>query len=282
MLVDKINAYLATEGKTVDEAILTEVAAIARYAFERQFGTRESKTPEIWLSGIGKCTRMQAYNLLGFEPNGKEVDSRTKMVFFAGDMAELAIVQVARQAGCDITDCGLIQKKVEIDGARGRVDGILNIPVQSFQEHPEDVPVTTPAKQYLVEVKSMTSYGFEEFERGQLDISYRYQVNAYLEALGLEKAIVVALNKDAGVLNEAVISKDEAIVADIKARIVQLRAANRENLPPRPYSPDEKGILPWNCLYCNHWKTCWPKAERVLVNKRYKLRANEEIPHAAA
>lgn len=257
MIVDKINLYLASQGKAIDEAILAEVSNLARHSFERQFGIREEReVVKPYFSSIGRCIRQQAYKILGFVENGKEMDSRSKMVFFAGDMAELAIVQVAKVAGCEITACGLQQESIELEGMRGRPDGVLN-------------------GAYLVEVKSMSSFGFKDFERGVLDEGYRYQCNAGMEALKLDKCVVVALNKDAGVLAEMVISKDPDIVADIKERIGVLSKATKESLPDRPFKPDAKGFYPWNCRYCAWYKTCLPNAELVLVKSSYKLKSKE-------
>lgn len=255
MIVDKINTYLAGSGKTVDEALLAEVAQLARYSFERQFGEREEKQGTLRLSSIGRCLRQQAYNVLGVPPNGKEIDSRSKMVFFQGDLAELAIIYLAKLAGCDISVSGLSQEKVDLMGVKGHPDGVYH-----------------NGADYLLEAKSMSSYGFAEFQRGEIDPGYRYQINSYMEAKGLEKTIVIGLNKDAGVLHEMLVEKDPAIVADIRARIETLRQVALDKLPPRPYAPNDKGFYPWNCLYCAHWKTCLPGAEKVLVGRSYKLK----------
>jgi hypothetical protein len=197
--------------------------------------------------------RQQAYKILGFEENGKEVDSRSKMVFFAGDMAELAIVQVAKLAGCAITACGVSQVAVGLDGMRGRPDGVLD-------------------GTHLVEVKSMSSFSFKDFEKGELDDGYRYQCNAGMEALKLDKCVIVALNKDAGVLAEMVIAKNPEVVDDIYKRIDTLAKATKEHLPDRPYQPDDKGFYPWQCRYCAWFKTCLPGSELVLVKNSYKLK----------
>ncbi len=287
MIVDKINAYLSTEGKAVDEAILKEVSDLAAYSFGRQFGMREErsvKTP--YFSSIGKCLRQQAYGLLGFEPNGKEMDSRSKMVFFQGDMVEVAIVQVAKQAGCNISDAGSAQESIEIDGMRGRPDGIYHDPGQ-FEPSEEDKqqalelgePQFTPRQpeDYILEVKSMSSFSFRDFERGILDDSYRYQCNAAMHALGKNKTIIIGLNKDAGVLHEMVISRDPEIIRDIQERLETLAKCSKEDLPYRPYKPDEKGFYPWQCRYCAWFKTCLPKAELVLVKNSYKLREKKEV-----
>lgn len=257
MIVDKIQEYLSGPGAVVPASVGMAVGNLAENSFIRQFGERQEKQKTIRLSGIGRCVRQQAYNVLGIEENGKQIDSRAKMIFFAGDMAEIAIVQVAKLAGCNVTDCGQDQKTVSVDGIDGHPDGIVHAEGQD----------------YLLEVKSMSSFGFKEFERGSLDEGYRYQICAYMSALGLSQAIVVALNKDAGVLAEMLVSIDPVIVADIKARIKLLKGVSKENLPPQPFKPNEKGWLPWNCLYCGHWGTCWPKAQKILVSGKYKLTA---------
>lgn len=264
MIVDKINSYLASTGRPIDQAILEEVCALAKSAFVKQFGVREERTNKTpYFSSIGKCLRQQAYEILGFQANGKELDARSKMVFFMGDLAEIAVVQLAKQAGCNITVSGMGQTSMEWNGMRGRPDGVLD-------------------GKFLVEVKSMASYSFERFERGEVDEGYLYQCNSGMEALKLDGTVIVALNKDAGVLAEKVITKDMVIVTDIKARLATLKSATRDNLPPRPHAPNEKGFYPWQCLYCAHWKTCLPGAEKVLVSRSYKLKAGKGDLHAAA
>ena len=253
MIVDKINAYL-TENNAPDlhEELLKEVGEESAWIFERQFGRKDEEARSLRLSSIGKCMRQQAYHVLDFEKAGKEMDSRSYMVFFQGDMAELAVIYLAKLAGCNIKD---EQKEVEINGIKGHPDATMD--------------------GRLVEIKSMSSYGFEKFEKGEIDESYLYQINAYLHCLGMTECIMVALNKDAGVLGERVITKDPNKVSDIIYRIENLKSATKDSLPQRPYAPDEKSILPWQCLYCAYWKHCWPGAEKILVGRSYKLKAGK-------
>lgn len=258
MIVDRINDFLTRGDTQIDEALLAEIGKLASWSFLRQFGPdREEKSPAtLRLSSIGRCPRQQAYRLLGFEENGKSIDARAKTVFFMGDLTELAVVGLAKAAGCVIQTTGLEQKTVELDGISGHPDGVL----------------IEGGEIYLLEVKSMSSYGFGELQRGIIDEGYRWQINAYLEALNLDKCILVALNKDAGVLHEVTVAKNPEIVKQIKDRIVLLRLATKETLPERPYKPNEKGILPWQCAYCFAYRHCWPEAEKVLVSKSYKLK----------
>ncbi len=273
MIVDKINYYLTTNGQELHDELLKDVSASCVSIFERQFGLRDKGDGRLRLSSIGKCIRQNAYNILGTPPNGKEIDSRAKMVFFQGDMVELAIINLAKIAGCKIEDCGLSQKTVEIDGIQGHPDGVV--------EH--------EGEKYLLEVKSMSSYAFQKFESKKtnleedlvdgLGISYWYQFNAYMHALGLNKCIFVALNKDSGIMQERIYSIDQGIVKKIKNNIFILKGLQEypehelETIfPGRPYTPDKNNELPWMCLYCSHWKTCWPTAEKVLVGRAYKLK----------
>lgn len=257
MIVDRINAYLATAGQDINQAILTEVGKLAVDAFSRQFGKRENKEMKNpWFSSIGKCMRQQAYKLLGFPEDGKAIDARAKMVFFMGDLAEIAIIQVAKAAGCEISASGKDQERIEIFGVTGKADGVL------WEEEGG----------YLIEAKSMSSFAFRDFERGILDEGYRYQVNAGMAALKLSQTIVVGLNKDAGVLAEQIVSINPEIVKDIEKRSIILKNLNKDKLPDRAYATNEKGFYPWNCLYCGFHRTCLPNAEKVVVSKKYKLK----------
>lgn len=262
MIVDKVNAFLNTQGKHIDEAILEGVSTLSRLAFSKQFGEREERTGALRLSSIGRCMRQQAYKLLDTKENGKAIDARSKMVFFMGDLTELAVVALAKAAGCEITGTGIMQLSIEIDGVTGHPDGLLH----------------DSGKVYLLEVKSMSSFSFKDFERGVIDEGYRYQCNAYMHAMGITQCAIVALNKDAGVLAEQIIMKDPVITAEIQMRIARLKVVTPDTLPERPYKADPKGFLPWQCLYCSYWGTCWPTAEKVLVASRYKLKEKPNVP----
>lgn len=262
MIVEKINTYLNSEGKSLDEAILSDIANLAKWSFQRQFGAREDKSGTLRLSSIGRCIRQQAYTILNFDQAGKTIDARAKMVFFQGDMTELAIVALAKAAGCDVSATGDKQSSVEIDGVIGHPDGLLK----------------DSGKTYLLEVKSMSSFSFKEFERGAIDDGYRFQCNAYMHALGLSQCVIVALNKDAGVLFEQMINIDPIIIKKILGRIDILKNVTKETLPERPYHPNDRGFYPWQCRYCAFYETCLPNAELVLVGSAYKLK---ESHHAA-
>lgn len=256
MIVDKINAYLDGKGKEIDAALLEEISLLSGENFSRQFGVRQDKGG-MRLSSIGNCTRKQAYEYLNVPRKGKEVDARGRMVFFQGDCVELAIVYLMVLAGLKLSHYGKNQKTVKLDGVDGHPDAVL---------HGE-------SEDFLVSVKSMSSYGFEEFQRGNINEDYLYQENSYLEAENLNRSVYVGLNKDSGVLHEHIITKNPKIIAQIKENIKTVRGATLDNLPPRKFSPDDKDFLPWNCLYCSHWGNCWPDGNLVLAKNKYRLKA---------
>jgi len=268
MIVDKINTYLSQRETTLDESLRYEVEKLAGWCFKRQFMTDESPVTKgkIRLSSCGKCPRQVAYAFHGIEKNGKETDSRAKIIFWTGDLAELTITGLAKLAGCCITATGLnqITVKLPVNGSviEGHPDGLFL--------HEKEL--------YLLEVKSMSSFSFARFEKGEIDEGYRAQINAYMECLGLQKCVLVALNKDNGILAERVVEKDEKIVSKIRENIKAVLHSTPEDLPPPPkeLDPDPKGFFSWVCLYCSYWGHCRPDAEKVLVRNSYKLKLKEK------
>jgi hypothetical protein len=265
MIVNQINAYISGT-PNYNEELKKEVAQMAGDCFARQFMEERKEEPRnLRLSSAGKCARALAYDYLGFDQSGKVIDSRAKMVFWLGDAVELTVVCLAKLAGISITGTGKDQIKVDLKVG----DGV------EISGHPDGI-VEHEGERFLLEVKSMTSYGFSEFERGTINETYLCQVDSYMEALGLEKCVFVAINKESGVLGERILTKNKERVQFVRDNIQAVLKSTKEELPKRPYTPNEKGFYPWQCAYCPSYKTCLVDtgmAERVLVSKAYKLKA---------
>lgn len=268
MLIDLVYKYLHEDGKTLDQGVIYEAEKIAGAVFKRQFMTDpEDKPGTIRLSGVGRCSRQQAYNFHGFEPAGKEMDGRAKLTFFIGDLVELAVISLVKiavnkfQTG-NVLATGLSQMTLKLDKISGHPDGIYY-----FYED---------KKWRVIEVKSMADYSFGEFEKnGMLDSGYLGQVHAYMEWLGFDECIFIGLNKNNSILHEQVIKKDPLVVEIIRGNIKSILESTPDSLPVRPYQPNEKGFYPWQCLYCPHHITCLPEAEKILVGKAYKLKEKQ-------
>jgi hypothetical protein len=263
MIVDKINAYLSANHITLNDYIINEVKELAGYAFRRQFmGDNERKAGVLTLSSSGKCPRQLSYKYHGYETKGKEIDSRSKIVFFTGDMSELMIMQLAKLAGVQIMGYGLnqITVKVVLDN-ESIVEG-----------HPDGYVLDNNI--VLAECKSMTTYALKELEHGEVDSIYLAQINMYLEASKLDYCCLVGHCKESGVLAELIIKKDSNIVQRSKDGLKEVLSSTKDNLPNPPATLDknEDGFYPWNCLYCAYWGHCRTNAEKVLVGSKYKLK----------
>lgn len=267
MIVDKINSYLSGQEYSLNEHIRYEIEKLSGAMFKRQFMSNEKRDNRgtISLSSIGKCPRQLAYGYHGIEKNGKEIDSRAKIIFWTGDLIEFTIVGLAKLAGVTLIATGLQQVAVNFK---------LNEKV--LKGHPDGIVVGDKLR--LLEIKSMSSYGFKKFEAGEIDPSYLAQINCYMEALGLDECIFVALSKDSGVLGERIVRKDPAIVHKCRLNALKVVESTPERLPAQPpeYGANDKGFYTWNCLYCAYYKTCRPNAEKVLINKSYKLKEKKE------
>jgi len=270
MIIDKIQSYIFDKKFTIEEAIRYEIEKIAGASFKRQFMEENDKdaTGKLWFSSLGKCARQVAFGYHGVEKAGKEIDGRAKMIFWMGDLIELTIVCLAKLAGCNIIATGLQQTRVSlpINGdpekvVSGRPDGLL---IDSKEI-------------LLVEVKSMSSFAFDRFERegeAGLDQSYIVQVNLGMEACGVKRCVVVGFNKDNGVMHEIIIEKTDAALKIAADNVKAILASTPETLPPPPASLDfdpKTRFYPWQCLYCAYWMKCRTNAEKVVVRGSYKL-----------
>ena len=265
MIVDRINRYLSSNETILNDSVRYDVEKMAGVSFRRQFmenSEREHKG-KLYLSGAGKCARQLAYGYHGFEPRGKKVDSRSKIVFFMGDLVEFMIIPLAKLAGCNLVATGLQQTTVSFKANGEMVYG-----------HPDGLLIE-PEENFLVEIKSMSSYGFDKFQDGDIDDSYLAQVNCYLEGTNLKRCVMVAVNKDSGVLHEQIVTKDNAIVEACRLNLKNVLNSSPGLLPDPKYQKDEKGFYPWQCLYCAYWGHCRTNAEEVLVKNSYKLKEKE-------
>lgn len=280
MIVDKVNLYLSQKDLQVDESLRYEIEKMAGVSFKRQFMSKDEPVTKgkLRLSACGKCPRQNAYKFHGVEPKGKELDGRARMIFFQGDMVECALIGLIRLSGVPLLATGLQQDEIkfQINGATitGHPDG--------YFWHEDEL--------YLLEVKSMSSYSFERFEKGDISEDYIAQTNAYMnKRKSVRKCCLVAMNKDNGILAEKIIERDEGVVSDVRNNLLSVLHSTLEKLPPPPpkYGPNEKGFYDWRCLYCSHWGHCRTNAERVLIKNSYKLKEKtscsagaEDLNHA--
>jgi hypothetical protein len=270
MVVDKINVWLTSENKNLEEGMQwlyqQEYAQLSGWSFKRQFLTeRKESSGDLRFSSAGKCVRALSYGLHKFEVMGKEVDSRGMRTFFIGDMTEIMVVLLAKVSGVPIFGYGVQQPRIKMTVYGKEIFG-----------HPDGFLIDEFGI-LLLEVKSMNDMAFNRFEKSEIEESHIFQMNANMDAAGVDRALYIAFNKNNSILSERVVHKDPAIVSQIHQRFLSVLASTPESLPERPFAPNEKGFLPWNCLYCGYNGHCWPEAKKVLVKNAYKLMIPMEI-----
>ncbi|MFA5154262.1 MAG: PD-(D/E)XK nuclease family protein, partial [Clostridia bacterium] len=176
---------------------------------------------------------------------------------------------LAKIAGCKIMATGFNQLSVELPITLGEPEEVIYI-----KGHPDGILIDDET--YLVECKSMSSFSFEAFERGDIDDTYLAQVNIYMHVLNLNKCIFLAINKNNGIMNERIINYDEKIAKEGIENLTKVLMSTKENLPEPRYEPNDKGFYPWNCLYCPWHYICKTNAEKVLIGKSYKLKEKQQ------
>jgi len=257
MIVDKIYTYLNEEGKTIDEAVLEQALVQFRRVLVRQLmKDREERPGRLYVTRFSHpCARKGAYQYHGFK--GEDLQPRVKLNFLLGDMVELALMSVAKLAGCDI-DLGNTWVSLKIDGQEigGFIDGLYS----------------DGEKLYVAEFKKVSPYSFQRIEKEGIDDTWGYisQVHAYMKALQIPRAVFVVSDGQTGALNERVVRFDEQIMEAMEERGRAILASTPDGLPPRAFLPIEetyykkptgKYKLDLQCSYCDMKGHCWPEAE---------------------
>jgi len=263
MIVDRINEYLAANELTFDWYIQKEVGQLAEWSFSRQFMKKDEydSTGKLHMSSIGKCERQLAYKYHGIQGEGKSIDGRARMNFFFGDLAELVLIKLAKLSGVPLIGTGQDQVRITLP---------LNSTGNEISGYPDGFLVDGREIK-TVSIKSMPSFRFRAFEKGDIDDSYIAQANIEMLATGLSECVMVALCKDNGVFGERIIERSQAVVNKLRQSAKVVIKSTPKELPAARYEPNNKGKYPWQCLYCAHWKLCKPNAQKVLKGKNYEL-----------
>lgn len=196
-------------------------------------------------SQSGRCVRALTYHAIGVEPD--PFPDRALLVFEDGNVHEEMIKDHIRKTVFTLTEWkGVTQRFLiaDIDGTpmTGEVDGIISSPL---------------GEQLALEIKSINHFGFERLKDAPLP-EHKRQVNLYLHGLiqnGVEirKALILYKNKNTAAMKEFIIEYDEALaLSDIEMFKQVDRWAEKNTVPPRPYSPED-----WQCQYCRWNKTCY-------------------------
>ena len=262
MIVSRIEEYLESGKMGADQAVLDNYAATMRKSVERQFAQeREEKPGHIYCTLATKpCARQAAYTYLGFKP--EPLQARARVNFFLGDAVEGAVLALARLANCPIesNNIKLLVTHEGIPPISVRPDGLY----------------AGPEGHYNVEIKKMSSFGFDRFVEEGPDDSFGYLTQATVECEGWRQngvhvrgTIFIACRSETGHLAEFVTLSDQDKLEAFYDRLKQAIASSPDSLPDRAFEPvpEKRGpkktgrmVLPFNCSYCSMRDHCWPQA----------------------
>lgn len=190
------------------------------------------------LSSAGKCARRLAY-ALHYPGEVPPVEPRVVAIFELGSLihdwlrGKLTALYGERFHSVERT----VELEVDPDfKVPGHVDGILET---------ESGPV-------LLDIKSASDKSAQNMFSNGVPYEYVAQVNAYLEATGIERGALVVYNKNTSELFTLPVDRDPAVVAQVKERFRAVRCSTPEQLPEREHEASS-----FACRYCPFQQRCW-------------------------
>jgi CRISPR-associated protein Cas4 len=198
-----------------------------------------------WPSDTGKCPRALVYQWRGEQV--KSPDGRLFFIFSDGEMHHQIIAKHLEDAGVQITmkEAPIRDKERNISG---KLDALLKI----------------DGKYYVLEIKSINRYGFEEIlkegprEEHVLQLQlYLYYVNNLFK-IETKIGILLYKNKDTSRFADFPIEFDETYALNFFEYLKGIEKHVADNtLPDRPYERKD-----WHCQYCDYQLICWQGVPR--------------------
>lgn len=212
------------------------------------------------VSNIGVPCERQLWYKVNTPDNGEALTATTLFKFFYGDIIELVVLGLAKEAGHSVTG---EQEQVEILGIKGHRDAVID-------------GVT-------VDVKSASTMSFKKFNSGlqSRDDSFGYlsQLKAYVYA-GRNDPKVVYKNKGAFLVvdkQHGNICLDVHTFTDDELDMVPYEISKKKEVvanalvPKRGFKDEEDGKsgnrkLGTNCSYCEFKHQCYPNLRTFLYS----------------
>jgi hypothetical protein len=245
LVEDLFGLFDPSKAHVPNEQNLEEVADKFKELLKLRLAKRENLTDPLRFSSLGKQDRQIWY--MSRETPSEEMSPKTYFKFLYGDVIELLILFLAKEAGHKVTD---EQKEVEVDGVKGHIDAIID--------------------GVLVDVKSASPFGYQKFKNNDIiendPFGYIAQISGYANVLTREQSpSFLAFDKVSGDI--CITSVSSSVVKDHEPaeRITHLKEVIASNEPPpRCYEPVPDGKsgnmkLDTGCSYCGFKKSCWPE-----------------------
>ena len=234
-----------------------------------------------------------------------------------GDVTESAVVALIEEVGAslkkededsfELLHTGAGQSSVYIDISLSK-DQTLRV-----SGHPDGllilrryVPGSFDGEEYraILEVKSMSDYGFKKFRKSGMTKSDSYygQIQAYMlarsqmDGVPCEYTYIVAYAKSSGAKDAEFIDRDKTewrSLPPLHGQWVQADPEYQQGLLDkykniatsdgpeefeRPYGPDKKGKLGFPCSYCSYMKKCFPDVKERAATTFWRANATKLTP----
>lgn len=280
------------------------IAVAAKDAGERQL-------PKVSASNVGKCVRALWY--IHHETSPEPLPPRTMLVFSLGNLVEESVCDWIEKASKDFirTDCRNDTTTEKETGLRARADFVCALDeTPLFPDElelrscvPGDPLPPRPGEMVGGEIKSLSNFAFERALRGDIDFTYRAQVETCLRAYDLRWWLLVAYRKETSHITEILIGRSDAVWAKILQSVQQAKAPT---VPDRPYELETRCIsakdgkcidgktpsrgqphkacggtgleiggpfIPtWPCNYCSYKAPCWGELELAFKDGKPRWR----------
>lgn len=215
------------------------VERLDNYA-EKELSRPQRPKEKHWPSDAGVCTRALVYRWQGVE--GIKREPRTFFIFEDGNLHHRSVRGLLRQAGIEF-----VMEETPIDDPKMRLAGKL------------DAVVRLDGKYYVLEIKSVNRFTFDEIMRQGPREEHVLQLNLYLYyvqnlfRIPANMGILLYKCKDTSRFWEFPIPFDEKGVNNFFLLMREIENYLAKNiLPERPYQ-----ITDWQCQYCDYRRVCW-------------------------
>ncbi|MFA5794180.1 MAG: CRISPR-associated protein Cas4 [Candidatus Brocadiia bacterium] len=236
---------------------------LKKYAKDKMSSRPPHPKEKHWPSDAAKCLRALVYQWRG--EKALPTNPRLFFIFADGDMHHKAIVQQLSDAGVEVTmrEAPLRDPKLNISG---KLDALIKL----------------DGRYYVLEIKSINRWGFEEVIRDGPKEEHVIQLQLYLYfvqnifRIEAKSGILLYKNKDTSSFYDFDIPFDERVVNDFLDRLKQVESYIANNtLPDRPYPRTD-----WHCNYCDYREVCWlgvPEKGTVEITDEELVRAISEL-----
>lgn len=205
-----------------------------------------------YITDAGKCPRSVWFAFKKFPK--KERDARVMRIFEHGDYTHMRIMSALFSIGA----VKAIEVALQNELLHGRADGI----------------VTVNNEPYVLELKSINSFGFKKLEQPKKE--HVKQLMLYLHYFNIQKGIFLYENKDNQDLKEYMIEYDKQTAEQLISEMQTLKHFIENNiLPPMPL-----GLEEWECQYCDYSEECRKRMNEsrgIVTVKESAEKENETI-----